>query len=259
MVTLKELLAFFEETAPKALAEEYDNVGLLIEGQTDEIHTLMLALDADEHVERQAKEQGAELVVSHHPLLFQPLKQITESNGTQRTVRRFVRDGIGLFAMHTNFDSASNGLCDMFLQSFGEMKDVTSFSGEKEGIGRIGRLIEPCTLAVLLQRAKTAFELSEVMYAGEPSRKIQTVAVCNGGGGDLLYEACALGADVYISGDFKHHHARYAVENHFPLIAIDHYNAEIGFGRLMQAKLIQRFGDRLRVLTADEQNPWQYN
>lgn len=259
MVILKELLAFFEETAPKVLAEDYDNVGLLIEGQTDEICTLMLALDADEHVAQQAKAEGAELVVSHHPLLFHPLKRITESNGTQRTALRFIRDGIGLFAMHTNFDSASGGLCDSFLQAFGEMEQVTAFSGEAEGLGRIGRLREPCKLSDLLQRAKTAFNLPHVSYAGDPDRCIQTVAVCNGGGGDIMYQAHELGADVYISGDFKHYHARFAVENHFPILLVDHYSAEIGFGRLMQAKLTQRFGDRLRVLIADEQNPWRYN
>ncbi len=257
MVTLKELLTFFETTAPAQLAEEYDNVGLLIEGATDEIHTLLVALDVDEAVVEQADACGAELVLSHHPLLFRPLKRLTETDGTQRTARRLIQNGIGLFSMHTNFDSANDGLCDLFLKTFGSMEQVTAFSGESAGLGRIGRLTEPTTLAALLERAKTAFGLERVLYVGEPETCVQTIAVCNGGGGDLVYEAHALGADVYISGDFKHHHARFGVENHLPLVQIDHYSAEIGFSAYMKRKLEAEFGSRLCVLTAGEQNPWR--
>lgn len=258
MVKLSELLSFFETVAPPALAEDYDNVGLLIEGATDEIHTVLLALDADERVAEQAKACHAELVLSHHPLLFRPLKQLTEADGTQRTARRLIQNGIGLYAMHTNFDSAKDGLCDLFIQAFGEAESVSAFSGEADGLGRIARLLEPSTLAELLRRAKQAFGLSKVQYVGDLNTPIRTIAVCNGGGGDLVYDAYALGADVYISGDFKHHHARFAFENHLPLIQIDHYSAEVGFGGYMQQKLQQQFGERLCVLVAEEQNPWQY-
>lgn len=259
MVTLSELLAFFESVAPKALAEDYDNVGLLVEGETDKIDTLVLALDADEHTVCEAEKAGAQLILTHHPIMFRPVNKLTEGEGGQRTIRRLLQKGIGLFSMHTNFDSAEGGLCDAFLDAFGEFAERTSFAGTADGIGRIGKLKNPCTLGELLARGKQAFSPEhEIFYAGETNSLIETVAVCNGGGGDMLFDAYGLGAEVYISGDFKHHHARFAVENNMNLIQIDHYDAEVGFCNLMKKRLEEKFGDKLKVLIEEgETSPWK--
>ncbi len=259
MVELSELLAFFELVAPKALAEDYDNVGLLVEGVTDEIDTVVLALDADEETVCAAETIGAQLIVTHHPVMFRPVNRLTEQEGGQRTIRRLLQKGIGLFAMHTNFDSAENGLCDAFLDSFGDFRERTSFAGTDDGIGRIGKLKTPCTLRELLARGRKAFSPEhEISYVGEADSVVKTVAVCNGGGGDMLYDAYNLGAQVYISGDFKHHHARFAVENNMNLIQIDHYDAEIGFCELMKKHLETAFGGRLKVVTqSNEKSPWK--
>ena len=259
MVNKNELFAFFEDIAPKHLAEDYDNVGLLVEGETDEIECLVLALDADEQIVCDAKKQGAQLIVTHHPVMFRPLNRLTEEEGGERTVRRLLQSGIGLFAMHTNFDAAKDGLCDAFLDSFGEFSRRSSFSGEADGIGRIGLLKESVTLADLLQKGRALYaKNAPLFYVGDEQAEVRKVAVCNGGGGDLLFEAASLGADVYISGDFKHHHARFAYENHINLIQINHYDAEIAFCTLMQKKLQAAFGSRLKVLISNhEKSPWK--
>ncbi len=259
MVNKNELLAFFEDVAPKNLAEDYDNVGLLVEGETDEIECIVLALDADEQIVCDAKKQGANLIVTHHPVMFRPLNRLTEEEGGQRTVRRLLQTGIGLFSMHTNFDAAKDGLCDAFLDSFGEFSRRSSFSGEADGIGRIGFLKEPTTLADLLQKGREIYAKdASLFYVGDAQAEIRKVAVCNGGGGDLLFDAASLDADVYISGDFKHHHARFAYENHINLIQINHYDAEIAFCTIMKNKLKAAFGDRLKVLISEhEKSPWK--
>ncbi len=259
MVELKELLAFFEDIAPKALAEEYDNVGLLVEGIADEIQTVVIALDADEQTVCDAEAVGAELILTHHPIMFRPVNRLTEKEGGQRTIRRLLQKGIGLFAMHTNFDSAAGGLCDAFLDAFGEYSERSSFSGEADGIGRIGTLKEPVTVGELLKRGKAAFSPeSPIRYVGDDMAEVSRIAVCNGGGSDMIYEAHALGAEVYISGDFKHHHARFAYENGMHLIEIDHYDAEVGFCDLMKQKIEAAFCDRLQVHVAKhEQSPWR--
>lgn len=259
MVNIQELLAFFEEIAPRHLAEDYDNVGLLVEGEQAEISKIVLALDADEQTVCEAEEAGAQLIVTHHPVMFRPINRLTEEEGGQRTIRRLLQKGIGLFALHTNYDSAKGGLCDIFLDAFGEYAEKTSFSGEAEGIGRIGRLKTPCTVAQLLERGKGAFSKENpIRYVGDDRAVVTRIAVCNGGGGDLLYEAHGLGAEVYISGDFKHHHARFAYENKMNIIEIDHYDAEAGFCREMEKRLKEAFGDRLTVATAPhEQSPWR--
>ncbi len=259
MVKLKELCDFFEEIAPKALAEDYDNVGLLVEGETDEISKIVIALDADEQTVCEAEKAGAQLILTHHPIMFRPVNRLTESEGSQRTIRRLLKKGIGLFAMHTNLDSAENGLCDMFFDAFGPVKSRRAFNGENCGIGRIGKLEQPCTLETLLQRGKTAFCPSgSLSYVGDQTATVETVAVCNGGGADMIYEAYDLGAQVYISGDCKHHHARFAYENGIHLIQVNHYDAEVGFCQLMQIRLQKVFGDRLEaVVSAREQSPWK--
>ncbi len=259
MVKLEKLLEFFESVAPRALAEEYDNVGLLVEGVTDAVQTIVVALDADETTVSFAETVGAELILTHHPIMFRPVNCLTEQEGGQRTVRRLLQKGIGLFAMHTNFDSAEGGLCDVFLDSFGDFAEKKSFAGTKEGIGRIGRLQSPCTLFDLLARGKEVFSPHrELRYVGDEQTVVETVAVCNGGGADLLFEAYGLGAQGYISGDFKHHHARFAVENAMPIIAIDHYDAEIAFCKLMKKRLENAFGKDLNIIIAEgEKSPWK--
>ncbi len=259
MVELKELLAFFENVAPKHLAEDYDNVGLLVEGLADKIETIVIALDADEQTVCDAETLGAELILTHHPIMFRPVNRLTEEEGGQRTIRRLLQKGIGLFAMHTNFDSAAGGLCDVFSDVFGDYSERSSFSGEADGIGRIGTLKKPVTVGELLKRGKAAFSPETMIrYVGDDMAEVSRIAVCNGGGSDMIYDAYGLGAEVYISGDFKHHHARFAYENGMNVIEIDHYDAEAGFCDLMKQKLEAAFGDRLRVYVAKhEQSPWR--
>lgn len=258
MVTMQELFSFFESEAPSALAEDYDNVGLLVEGAADEVHTVFITLDADEQVVCEAERAGAQLILSHHPLMFRPVNRLTEADSGQRTVRRLLQKGIGLFAMHTNYDAAEGGLCDAFLDAFGSFSQRSSFAGGTSGIGRIGKLDNPCTLSELLSRGKAAFcPQGYLRYVGREDDLAETVAVCNGGGGDMIYEAFGLGAQVYISGDFKHHHARFAYENNLKLIQIDHYDAEIGFCQLMKKRLESAFAGRISVaLSSHEQSPW---
>ncbi len=256
MVNIKELLHFFEEIAPRHLAEDYDNVGLLVEGK-DEVSKILIALDADEKVVLAAEKMGAELIVTHHPVMFRPVNRLTEAEGSMRTLRRLLQKGIGLFSLHTNYDSAEDGLCDSFMSAFGEFSNKTSFSGESFGIGRIGTLSEPCTLSELLERGRGAFG-GAIRYVGDKEKTVSRVAVVGGGGGDMVYEAYDLGAEVYISGDFKHHHARFAYENGLALIEIDHYDAEVGFCREMEKKLKEAFGEALSVsIYPEEISPWK--
>ncbi len=260
MVNLQELITFFEQIAPPQLAEDYDNVGLLVEGVTDEIESVVIALDADEQTVCNAEKAKAQLILTHHPVMFRPVNRLTEQEGGQRTLRRLLQKGIGLYAMHTNFDSAKGGLCDAFLDSFGSFAERTSFVGTEEGIGRIGRLQDPCTLSELLAKGKQAFCPNGMLrYVGDENAVIETVAVCNGGGADMIYDAYRLGAQVYISGDFKHHHARFAYENGMKLIEIDHYDAEVGFCELLADKLQNTFGNQLSIIVAqDEESPWKH-
>lgn len=258
MVTLKELTEYLELIAPSALAESYDNVGLLIGDENAKINKVLISLDTDEQVAKEASELGVQLILSHHPLIFHPVKNILKSSSFGRTAYALIQNNISLYAMHTNFDSVSGGLCDYFLQQICSQKAVASLEGEyPNGIGRIAVLPEHVSLAGLLQRIKQNMNVGQLRFVGDENLAVKRIAVCNGGGADLIYSAAKAEADVFVTGDLKYHHARFAYENGMGLIEIPHYEAEIIFCRYICERLKKHFTDRVDFFVSQKNvNPW---
>lgn len=259
MVELKEITAYLDMLAPASLAEDYDNVGLLVGDKDSRINRLLVSLDTDEYVCREAAERGAELIISHHPLLFRPAKAIVKQDSAGKTIYGLITSGISLYAMHTNFDSVSGGLGDYFLDCACGVKPFNCIEGEfPNGIGRIAHLETETTFGELMDHIKRNLGMKQMRYVGERDTIIKTVAACNGGGADLAYSAYSMGADVYLSGDLKYHHARYAYENGLCLAEIPHYEAEIIFCRHVAALLKAHFKDRCEILISEQnKNPWK--
>jgi len=255
MVKIKEITDFLYSLAPVYLAEDYDNVGLLVESQKTETESVLISLDTDVKIAAEAKEKGCGLVISHHPLIFKPIKRISKEDA----VFALIKNDIALYAMHTNYDSVRGGLCDVLLNKIGNFKNAMGLEqDEPDGIGRIAELEYEMTFSEFVSDIKKALGLKELRVVGNGDAVIKTVAICNGGGADLVYDAKGKGADVYISGDFKYHHARYAYENDMALVEITHYDAEIIFIDALAEILEEKFGDRLKIYKSNENiNPWQ--
>lgn len=253
MVNLTEIIAFLNTVAPQDFKEDYDNVGLLIGDEAKKVHTVLVSLDADESVAKEALKKEADLVLTHHPLIFKPLKRITNDNSVERTVTSLLKNDIALFSMHTNFDSVKDGLGDLFLDKLADTKNRTTIEGDGEnGIGRFAEVLSPMTLEDLLSNIKQQFSLSNIRYVGDEERNIKTIAVCNGGGAEFVYRAKEMGADCYVSGDIKYQHARFAYENDIALIEVPHFAAEKIFVDFAASLLQEKFGDALTVLKAQE-------
>lgn len=251
MVTLDKITSFLEELAPKELSESYDNVGLLVGKTEKEINKVLIALDADEKVAKEAESLGVDLVISHHPLIFNPLKRVTDKDSISRTVISLIKSDISLFSMHTNFDSVKSGLGDLFLDKIVKTKGRKPLEGEGEnGIGRIADLCEDLALSDILKNIKKEFNLVSVRYIGDENRKISKIAVCNGGGASLIYDAKEKGADLYVSGDIKYSQARFAYENDIAFIEIPHYSAEIIFCEFVKEILKEKFGEKVEIFTS---------
>lgn len=251
MVKVSEVVDFLHTFAPPSFAESYDNVGLLIGDSDKHIGKILVTLDVDETVAEEAQKSGADMIVSHHPLIFKPLRRIVQQDSVSRTAVSLIKNDIALFAMHTNFDSVKSGLGDLFLDKIGETVNRTPIEGEGEdGIGRYAKLVRPVLLSDFLQQLKQTFVLPGVRYVGNELKRISQIAVCNGGGGELVYRAKELGADCYISGDVKYQHARYAYENDIALIEIPHYSAEIIFIQYAAELLKRRFENQLEIMCA---------
>lgn len=253
MVALTEITSFLECLAPKELSESYDNVGLLVGKTEKEIKKVLIALDADEKVAKEAEKIGADLVISHHPLIFNPLKRVTDKDSVSRAVISLIKSDISLFSMHTNFDSVKSGLGDLFLDKCAKTKNRAVLIGEGEnGIGRIADLCEDLTLGDVLNNIKKEFSLNSVRYIGDKNKKIKTIAVCNGGGAGLIYDAKEKGADLYVSGDIKYSQARFAYENDIAFVEVPHYSAEIIFCEYLMEILKEKFGEKIEILTSDK-------
>lgn len=255
MVNLREITDFLHGVAPVYLAEDYDNVGLLVEGENDKIEKVLVSLDTDNFVIDEAKEKGCDLIVSHHPLIFKPLKRV----GKDDPVFNLVKNNISLYAMHTNYDAVRGGLCDVLLDKICKSGDILPLIGEEsDSIGRIAELSEEMPFSEFVENIKKALKLSEIRVVGKEDYKVKTVAICNGGGADFVYDAKGKGADVYISGDFKYHHARFAYENNMALVELTHYDAEILFIDAVTKALKDKFGEKLIVYKSEKNiNPWK--
>ncbi len=253
MVNLKTITDFLDTVAPPALCEDYDNVGLLVGDRNKGIESVLITLDVDMHVAEEAKEKNIDLIISHHPLIFKALDRITTEDAGQRTVLSLASNDIALFSMHTNFDSVSLGLGDLFLDTIAETKNRTPVEGEgKDGIGRIAELSNPTCLSDLLETVKKAFSLPSVRYIGDENKAVSKLAVVNGGGAEYVSIAKELGADCFISGDFKYHQARFAYENEIAAIEVPHYSAEFIFCKQVKELLSKQFGDSLNLLISEK-------
>lgn len=219
---LCDFLAEMEQIAPKELAYDFDNPGLIIEPESDEITKVLLALDCTPAVAKEAAETGCQLVLTHHPLFFHGVKHILKDDPDTAAAWLLLRHGIGLFAAHTNLDAAPGGVNDALLGMFG--------IGETEPLpdepcGRIGKLDKPMTLgefAALVGEKLT----TRADFTGDRNTPVATVACVSGSGGECAQIAKAAGADAFLTGEMKHHEALAAEAAKIPCVVAGHYETE---------------------------------
>ena len=238
---LAKFCACMEEIAPRPLALDFDNVGLLVEPDHAEIKKVLIALDCTTVTAREAIDLGADLLLTHHPQFFHGVKSIGFSSPTTGAAALLLRHGVGHFAAHTNLDAAEGGVNDT-LAALLELQDVSSIP--PENIGRVGVLPEPLKLSALVETCNAVLH-SRAAYTGDPDRLVSRVAVLGGaGGGDIEY-ARAVGAEVYITGEAKHNQILEAREMDLPLILCGHYETE--------RVVLKSLQDRLQILAPDVQ------
>lgn len=226
---IKEVLRALERFAPLPLQEDYDNAGLQIGLTEADVSGALLCLDVTEAVLDEAVSLGCNLIVAHHPLIFRPLKCVSDANYVQRVVMRAIQEHIAIIAMHTNLDNAPGGvnfkiaeklgLCDARLFA---VKQVAGFEG---GSGVIGELPEPMAAEAFIKQVKETFGVQCVMANELLHRPVSKVAICGGAGSFLLRDAVAEGADAFITGEM-HYHDYFDHEQQIQICVIGHYQSE---------------------------------
>jgi dinuclear metal center YbgI/SA1388 family protein len=249
--SLKTVIALVEKLIPPVLAESWDNVGLQIGDPHWPVNKIRVALDPTREVVASCCEDGIDLLLTHHPLIFKPLKRIDLGTPQGALFEKAIAHRMAIYAAHTNFDRLADGLNDILarkleLQALESLEDTIEFEGiEPEGnhgLGRIGKLKKALPLAQLAENIKSTLELDYLRMAGRPELIVKTVALCTGSGSSLLGQFLNSGAQVYISGDLRYHDARSVEETDRGLIDIGHFPSE----HLMVAALSQRLATVLK-------------
>jgi dinuclear metal center YbgI/SA1388 family protein len=234
-----------ELSYPPMYAMEWDNIGLLVGDRDADITKVLVALDVTDQAVEDAVRNHADLIVTHHPLIFHPVSKITRQDPVGRRILALAENRISYYAMHTNFDVSEmadlnadelNLINPLILEE--TYRDET---GTREGLGRVGNLENRTTLADFAGMVKKIYQLPSIRVYGDPGREVQKVAVCSGSGKSLVNAALLSGADVFVTGDLDYHTAIDAVASGLALIDAGHYGTEYGFISYMSDTLKRMF------------------
>ena len=231
MATVKEILDAFDAIAPFYMKMDFDNIGLLAGFPDATVTRAMAALDITDGVIEEAASWGAQLIVSHHPLLFHPIKSVTSDDDRGRKIIRLIQTGMSAICLHTNMDAAEGGVNDALMDALGVrvtgLLDPDGFhpDGTPYGIARVGELPKAMELDAFLARTKERLRCNGLRYVpgGRPARK---VACCGGSGGSELEKVIAAGCDTYVTADLKYDQFLLAAESGLNLIDADHFCTE---------------------------------
>jgi dinuclear metal center YbgI/SA1388 family protein len=224
-MTVRELYAFLEEKMPRSLSCDWDNDGLMVcPDDTREVRRVLVALDITAAVAEQAIKEGYDLVVSHHPLIFHPLKAVAPGEATVNKVIRLLTSGVSAMSFHTRLDAVTGGVNDVLANAIG-LQNVVPFGKDGEEIGRIGTL--PTAMA-LKDFAALVKEVTGAPYVqiSDADKLVSRVAVLGGGGAGESGAAAAAGADTYLTGDLRHDQLTEAPERGMNMIAGGHFFTE---------------------------------
>jgi dinuclear metal center YbgI/SA1388 family protein len=226
--TVADIIELMERIVPPELAEDWDNVGLQVGSVSWPVRKLWVALDPSPDVVAAAGRAGVDMLITHHPLMLAPLRNIDFSKPPGSSIDQSARHRLALYAAHTNFDSVKEGLNDILADRIGLLKIRPLAPGPdgSPGIGRIGNLEDPIELKSLATTIKKRLSLAQVKISGEASLVVNTAAVCTGSGSSLLKDFFNSKAGVYISGDMRYHDAKDIQAAGRGLIDIGHFASE---------------------------------
>ena len=243
------------------IAEDWDNVGLLIGDNTREVNKILFCLDVTEKVVQKAIDKNIDLIISHHPVIFSGLKRITNETLHGRKLLKLMENKIAVYSIHTNADFAINGLNDFIMDKlnlngekiiYNEQKfdDYNPIKRKMEhvhgGLARIKVLNKEMKLGDLLERIKDSLGISYVRYVGDKNAYVHKIGLVTGGGSSFLHDV-ADKIDVFLTGDLRYHEALDALEDGKILVDVGHFESEYLFVDMMEKEMSKFFdGEMIR-------------
>lgn len=225
----EEVIRKLEELSPLSYAENWDNPGLLAGRADKEIKKIYIALDATTETIEEAIACKADMLLTHHPLIFKGIKKVNSEDFVGRRILTMLQADMCYYAMHTNFDvmGMADAAADRLALAERSVLEVTyEKDAVTEGIGRFGKLSEKMTLDACAERIKQAFGIECVKVFGKADMQLETAAISPGSGKSMIGAALAKKADVLITGDIDHHDGIDALERGMAVIDAGHYGLE---------------------------------
>ena len=244
---IKDIYDFLDYVAPFSTASEWDNSGVIIGDINAEVTKALIALDVTERVIDEALEYGAELVITHHPMIFTPVKKILSDS----IVYKAVASGMTFIASHTCLDIAKGGVNEELARKAG----ITAVETTEDVFLKVGK-IEKTTAKAFAEKLKAS--LGGTVSYTLPEKEIEKVAFCSGSGGDLITLAKEVGADALLTGEAKHHQYLLSNDSGVSLLVAGHYETENIICDTLQKLLEEKFGDRVEFKVSIQKPPVNY-
>lgn len=263
MILRTNLYKILDDIAPLANQEPWDNSGVQIETAKAEVGTILVALELNESVAREAVSCGADIVITHHPLFFGEVTSLRADDPTGRAAMTLVKSGISAYATHTPFDKAEKGNNACLAEKLGliECGGLTADGGSVELIGGVGKMPAAVKLGDFVRYVAKVLGIEgrHIHAVGDSDRLVQIVGFCTGAGCDResIDAAIESGCDVFVTGDVKYHDARYAKDLGLALVDAGHYGTEYIFTENMARLLREKLGTNAMVIESQvDLNPW---
>lgn len=262
MTKICDIAAFLEDFAPRHLAEEWDNVGLLAGDPQQVVTKVMTCLTITPASAQEAIREGAELIVTHHPLPFQATKRLTTEQTPTRLLWQLVRANVAIYSPHTAFDSAGAGINQQLAEGIGltEIEPLVPAKNDSQGLGsgRVGNLPGPVSLQDLATRLRTFLRISGLQVVGSDDQSVQRIAVACGSAGSFLAAAAKAGCQTLVTGETQFHTCLEAEALGLSLLLPGHYASE-RFACERLAEVLQIPFPQLRIWASqDEADPLRW-
>lgn len=229
MMKIQEIVDFLEKKAPLETAEEWDNPGLLVDSGAEDTAVVAVALDATPEAIAFAVENDARPLITHHPVIFQPLSSVDQNHPAALALK----NGVSILSLHTNLDKAAGGVND----TLAERLSLLNVTVAPDGMTRVGELPCPMTAA---QFARKVADTLKTPVQFTDGRHVQKVAVCGGGAGEVLFSLPA-DVDAFVTGEMKHHEFLAAREKNLTAVAAGHYGTEVPVVDTLMNWLLKEF------------------
>ena len=237
---VKDIASVIESFAPLSIQESWDNSGLIIGSPEQEVHGVLLGFDCTADLVGEAVERGADMIVTHHPLIFGGLKRISPDDPVGLAVLKAAAAGIAVYAAHTTADKVLGGVSGAMARRL-ELQDIQVLDEERGGygLGAVGNLPDPMEGLKFIEYVKSRFGLKVTRCSHIPDVPICRVAMCGGSGGSLIENARRAGAQAYLCGDISYHH--FFTTKDFMVIDIGHFEGEVEIVEILFSLLRKNF------------------